>query len=137
MFDATVVERTFTREQWTKLYRIMRKIGDRGALKDESWLANRAQIKGIIDKYVDDAGQVGVVESGRDCDCVEYCHGSTKTNLTPPQFCKMRDDMYEWAEGPCYLSICSVRDLPDNYQRDLAMEAFENGHPHFITGATI
>ena len=134
MFDATVVERTFTRTQWRKLYRIMRKVGDRGDITPGGELADRAKIAGTIAKYIDDAGMVGVVKSGRDCDGVEYCYGSAE-RTTVMSFVHERDDMYAWADGPCYLSICSVDDLPESYSRDLVMEAHENGHPHSICSA--
>lgn len=126
----TNLPRTFTRSDWTRYFRIERKML-REPTEDESVLAERVKIQSIIDKYTED-DRIGLVESGMDCDCVQYCHGSEYPAMRAIQFQRQRDDMYEWADGPCNLSICRPSELPQNYSRDLALEAFEDGHPHIV-----
>ena len=130
-YDIMTLPRDFTRADFYQLWRIMRKHNtlDRD---DASRCAERAHIKTVLDKYVDEHGRVGVVESGMDCDCVSYCYGRVHADMTVTAFLKRRDDIYAWADGPCYVSICAPHDLPDNYSRDLALEAYEEGHPHVV-----
>ncbi len=49
------------------------------------------------------------------------------------RFERDRNSMYEWADGPCNLTPCHPEDLPESYSRDLAMEAYEDGHPHVVS----
>ena len=87
--------------------------------------------------YAED-GQVAVVWSGRDCDCVRY------DNVVYTIPCDWRSIMdhvqetYSWADGPCsyYLERPSVADKLRYSSRDLALEAFEDGHPHYIYDVT-
>ena len=134
MFDATVVERTFERTQWVKLYRIMRKVGDRGSLIDESELASRSRLaEHVASVQVD--GMVSFNESGMDCDCVRG-ESSRTIPAAPLRAIESRiDDVYEWAEGPTSVWIDTPANGVASYTRDLIMEAHENGHPHFVTEA--
>jgi hypothetical protein len=127
--NITTFDRDMTREQWTQVWRIMRKVGE--DQRDLTWLEERADIARVIAKY-EREGQVCLVESGMDCDCVSYCHSRNVSGLTVMGFVKRRDDMYEWADGPCNLSICAPEDAPESFSRDLALEAYEDGHPHVV-----
>ena len=42
------------------------------------------------------------------------------------------ENLYEYAEGPVWFWLVPKGELPDARfgSRDLALEAFENGHPH-------
>lgn len=82
-------------------------------------------------------GKILVIESGRDCDCVEY-HG--KTMLCPANvraFDRLHDEIAKWADGPFRLDIDkpSNRDRYEYRSRDLALEAFEDGHQHHIVSS--
>ena len=69
----------------------------------------------------------------RDCD---MCEGSSRYTipasvLAYEKFC---NDQYECAEGPMRINIMSRTEY-DEFEphfRDLALEAFENGHPHVV-----
>ena len=134
MFDMTIIGRDTSRKNWKIIHQIMRRLGDRGSTQDESRLAERVIIEGIIASYVQ-GGMVGLVQSGMDCDCSQYVNSDLVPNLTAIQFQIRRDDMVEWADGPCQLSITSPDELPRAYSRDLAMEAWEDGHPHIVSTA--
>lgn len=131
MFDLRWTERTCTRAEWHYLYWLCRKNGERGSIRDESYLAERGRIAASIARMSID-GRIGVVESGMDCDCVQYCHGRIHSGLTAIQFQRLRDETYEWADGPCCVSLCEPDQMPESYSRDLAFEAFEDGHPHVV-----
>jgi hypothetical protein len=134
MFDATVVERTFDRESWTKLYRIMRKVGDRGSLVDESALGSRGRLAEHVASVAVD-GMVSFNESGMDCDCVRG-ESSRTIPVSPLRAIEARiDDIYEWAEGPTSVWIDTPENGIESSSRDLIMEAHENGHPHFVSEA--
>ena len=77
-------------------------------------------------------GVIGVVESGMDCDCSQYTHCTTIENPTAVKLEKDAEHRYEWADGPMGVSYCRPDELPGNSSRDLALEAFEDGHPHVV-----
>jgi len=72
------------------------------------------------------------VEWGMDCDCVQYHYERNIPAPTVIAFERDRDSMYEWADGPCNLGIGEPVDEPENHSRDLALEAYEDGHPHVV-----
>lgn len=125
------IGRDLTRDEWRRFYRILRKHGRRGRIGDWSTLGERAYLQQILDDCTEQ-GEVGLVESGMDCDCVQYCYGKAHPAMPAIAFQRRRADVYDWADGPCRLSICRPSELPESYQRDLVMEAYENGHPHSI-----
>lgn len=130
----TTFDRDMDRESWRLIWRIMRKVGDAPRLADRadaSEIAQRVDLQNLIDSCTVD-GRIGKVVSGMDCDCVQYCHGR---EIDAPRAIKWQAEVnseYEWADGPMSVSICRPDELPENYSRDLAMEAYENGHPHSI-----
>ena len=131
-FELGWVDRSTSRELWATYRRIIRKSGGMPSPHDESLLAERVQIKAQLDHCTED-GNVCIVESGMDCDSVRYCHGRVKPTPTVIAYMRDCDSMYEWADGPCHMGICKPSERPESYSRDLAMEAFENGHPHYIS----
>jgi len=76
-------------------------------------------------------GEVGVVESGMDCDCLKYVH-SYLLAAVPFAVERWIDESYEAAEGPLCVGVEHPDKLPENESRDLALEAFEDGHPHVV-----
>jgi len=79
-------------------------------------------------------GLIAMVWSGRDCDNVRYA-GEVRLVKADWRSIEAADDDYnEWADGPCgyYLERPSVATGIHYRSRDLALEAFENGHAHHI-----
>jgi len=79
-------------------------------------------------------GKVAIVESGRDCDGVEY---SGKVSIIPSTleaYCAACDQIAEGADGPFWLDVerPSIARTLRYESRDLVAEAFENGHPHVL-----
>ena len=81
-----------------------------------------------------EGGKVAVVWSGRDCDGACYEHSVAIVEAKKKAVDAHIEHTYEWADGPCayYIERPSVaRDLKYS-SRDLALEAFEDGHSHVI-----
>jgi hypothetical protein len=93
----------------------------------------RAQYRAILDRCVED-GKIGVLRSGRDCDCVSY--DSSRIVDAPSgavAFQREEDEHYSWLEGPESTSWAKPsQTIVQYHSRDLALEAFEDGHPHVI-----
>lgn len=82
-----------------------------------------------------EGGQVAVVWSGMDCDCVKYSNDVRLVEANKFAVEQHIDWMSDALDGPAGFYITSpsrAKQLKYN-SRDLAMEAYENGHPHHIT----
>ena len=79
-------------------------------------------------------GKVAYVESGRDCDCVEYSGHVHIVDATLEAYETLDREIAEWADGPYRLDLTRVSETRSvkRESRDLAMEAYEDGHPHYI-----
>ena len=79
-------------------------------------------------------GKVAVVWSGVDADCVSWGNRVDIVSSSYLQIEKMLNDVYEWSEGSIdfYYEKPSIAEKLTETSRDLAMEAFENGHPHVV-----
>lgn len=130
-FNILDVPRELERAEWLKLWRTVRKY-DRPSRVDDSILAERAQIAQEIRDCTEE-GMVCVVTSGRDCDMSEFTWVQLVANLSPMKFWGDRQDSYYWADGPMHIGICKPSERPEAYSRDLALEAFEDGHPHIVS----
>lgn len=93
----------------------------------------RAALKKVIDAHAVN-GMIGIVESGRDCDCVEYVHPCRPIPATIYHFKKLESDKAQWADGPFHLQVTTPAEAEETEaeSRDLVLEAFEDGHPHHI-----
>jgi uncharacterized protein YjhX (UPF0386 family) len=81
-----------------------------------------------------EGGKIAVIESGRDCDCVEYDGRVHIIDATLEAFNTLDDSIGHWADGPYHLSLerPSMAERIQYESRDLVMEAHEDGHPHVI-----
>lgn len=81
-----------------------------------------------------EAGRVALVRSGVDCDYVRYsgdvCYVEADWRKVDE---RIAHDL-EWADGPMrhVIERPSVAARIGYESRDLALEAFEDGHPHYI-----
>jgi hypothetical protein len=78
-------------------------------------------------------GKIKTVESGRDCDCVEYSGRERIIDANVMAFEKLDKDTAAWADGPFHIAIVPWELEVEYESRDLVMEAYEDGHPHSIT----
>lgn len=79
-------------------------------------------------------GKVAYVESGRDCDGVEYSGCVHIMDATLEAYEALDTLIGEWADGPYQLALMRVSKTRSvTYEsRDLVMEAHEDGHRHSI-----
>lgn len=82
-------------------------------------------------------GFIAVVSGGRDCDMSEW-HGVVRIVHATPDCIKARVlELYDSAEGPVWWNLekPSVARGIRRTSRDLALEAFEDGHAHCVSTA--
>lgn len=79
-------------------------------------------------------GLIAVIESGRDCDGVEYEGSVYVIEASVDAYEALDDDIGKWADGPYRLQIARPSDAEsvEYTSRDLVMEAHEDGHRHSI-----
>lgn len=124
--------RTMTRDTWRTFYRALRQAG--AVSRDDDELEARAILADELRAATVD-GKIVIVVSGMDCDCVQYVHSHEHDAKGVAWFLKLERENYEWADGPMAVGFCRPDERPENYQRDLAMEAYEDGRPHLISAA--
>jgi len=79
-------------------------------------------------------GKILVVESGRDCDGVEYSGQTHLVGASVQEFDDLEREIGKWADGPFRLAVDkpSADEHIQYESTDLVLEAFEDGHPHSI-----
>jgi hypothetical protein len=94
----------------------------------------RGNMKAMFDRKAEN-GKVGVIVSGRDCDCTSY-HREYVMDVPASMVAFQREedrhnDSLDGPESTYYVRPSEVDD-GHNESRDLALEAFEDGHPHVV-----
>jgi len=137
---------TDTRKLWRKAWQAIRhtfpsghSIGDldgRGKHKLHSLcvlMNGRAALVARWERCVEN-GMIAVIREGMDCDCSQYKH---VTHIPVPvsvvAYERQEDEHREWLDGPesCYFGKPS--DYPEYHaSADLALEAYEDGHPGYV-----
>lgn len=104
-----------------------------------SHLQQQARVRKAINKaqfYCDlETGRamMAVEVAGMDCDCSQFSY-LTYIPATRAEYEREAQSLYDWADGPLSVSPVPAGEV-DNfkaYSRDLALEAFEDGHPHVV-----
>lgn len=97
---------------------------------------HRQQRLALLRRVLSEAedGSVAVVESGMDCDGVQYAGKVTFIKATLKEFHELEDDIARWADGPFALAVVRPSKARGIRYRscDLVLEAFEDGHAHSI-----
>lgn len=78
---------------------------------------------------------VAIVTSGMDCDCSAWSNRVTLVPAMPIYVARWIEQFYADAEGPQSYQLMKpskAAKLKEGH-RDLALEAFEDGHPHSVT----
>lgn len=96
-------------------------------------LAKRASVALWI-RQAAESGQIALVESGMDCDCVSYSGLVRMVPANTPALERAIDQAYANAEGAISLRVMRPSEAAsiDYASRDLAAEAYENGHAHIV-----
>jgi hypothetical protein len=81
-----------------------------------------------------EGGRVCVVSSGMDCDGSAWSGRVYDLPASVFEVERFLERQYEWADGPMRLELASPSECEEiEYEsRDLALEAFEDGHPHCL-----
>lgn len=80
-------------------------------------------------------GKVGVVVSGRDCDgCSYYRERVRPAPSSVVAWLREYEHHFQWLDGPETTTFVRPDLVEDGLSesRDLALEAFEDGHPHVV-----
>lgn len=79
-------------------------------------------------------GKIALVFSGTDCDCVRYAGDVRIVEADWKKIDAYLEDYGHWADGPWgyHFEKPSVAEGVKYRSRDLALEAFEDGHPYSI-----
>lgn len=79
-------------------------------------------------------GKVCIVSSGMDCDGGAWSGRVYEFDAVPYAIERFIEKEYEWADGPLRLELARPSECEEvEYEsRDLALEAFEDGHPHCL-----
>lgn len=96
-------------------------------------LAAKWRLAQYIERHKED-GEILIVENGRDCDGAEWRDRTFRMKANVLVYLKAYEDKAQWADGPFYWEIerMSNRSKYRMSTRDLALEAFEDGHDHVI-----
>lgn len=116
-----------------KTRRALRRLAKMGPRRVDP-LAERATLKRAIAVFAEN-GRVALHTTGMDCDCVEYS-GVARSSI-PAQVVAVEREIqgiYDAADGPVSVGLMKPSEAAacESISRDLALEAFEDGHPHCV-----
>lgn len=97
------------------------------------YLAQRAALYKRMDACAE-GGHIGLIVEGMDCDCACFSWGYTLPLTSHYAAARAIDRHYDDAEGPMSVAIVppTKADRHKSTSRDLALEAFEDGHSHIV-----
>lgn len=98
-------------------------------------LSSKWRLMASIEENKTPDNRLFLVESGRDCDGVVYSGHIHMVDANLKAVDDKYDELGRWADGPFRLDIISEQDARETVctSRDLAAEAFEDGHPHNLS----
>lgn len=111
-----------------KMRKLCKKIAGTALYGRSDWLAEREAIASRIAELAEN-GKVAIVESGMDCDGVQYSGRAAVIPASVMAYELFDRKTGEWADGPYSLGFARPSEKVEYSSRDLGMEAFENGHP--------
>lgn len=97
------------------------------------YLTKRQRLYERIDLLAQN-GQIGLHVDAVDCDCAHYTRAHVIPVHSHRAVLQIIDEIYETAEGMMSVTLMSPS-VAKRYKwtsRDLALEAFEEGHPHVV-----
>lgn len=96
-------------------------------------LLDRKKLADMI-HLANEGGYIAVVHGGRDCDMAQWDNNVTVLPANTLKVERWIENLYEWADGPRWWRITTLSEAASlrASSRDLALEAFEDGHPHVV-----
>lgn len=127
----------FTNADTVVLWLRNSKLASLGANTIHVRLSRRWELMARIDECRRDDGKMWVSESGMDCDCVSYSGHLHECEANLRAYEKLGYEINEWADGPFNIYPITEEQAAESRprSRDLAMEAYEDGHPHSVSEA--
>ena len=122
---------------WREMLRVVQWAGNKNANSNFRLHGNingRAMLWDEINEHAVD-GRVGMIQSGMDCDCSSYHYEGI---IDVPKGALIHQKEVEgheaYLEGPETIRYVRPHHVnqDNNGSRDLALEAFEDGHPHVV-----
>ena len=133
-FHSMLKDKTYNRIVPIKSTRkkVKKLVGISTKLRKDKLTAKESIINHIKSKT--ENGEVAVVWSGVDADCVSWGNRVDVVSSSYVQIEKKLNDTYKGSEGSIdfYYEKPSIAEKLNETSRDLAMEAFEEGHPHVV-----
>lgn len=124
--------RTMDKAEWKQIWQLQRRLGYADRSNDP--LVKRQEMAEDIYKHAVN-GKIAVNVDQMDCDCSRW----TSSNIMPavPVVIERHlEAIYDSAEGPIYgVWFSSPEDKAEYVSRDLALEAYEDGHPGSVSMA--
>ena len=103
-----------------------------GRYRNNDELLQRAKIKIGLEQCIEN-GKIAIFESGMDCDCSQYERTYHKKAMSVMEYIKYQNETFEWADGVVSVGYGKPSEHPvESHSKDLAAEAFENGHAHVV-----
>ena len=116
------------REVWYKHVQPSRR-GERER-EDQSEIGQRPKFIAVIKEHEVD-GLISLNSTQMDCDCARWTSGGVMPAV-PVAVEAAIQEMYDNAEGSVSWWIDTPANVAEYESRDLALEAFEDGHPHVV-----
>lgn len=128
---SVVVPKLTQRKMWYDHVQKMRR--GRRYSADDSDIGCRAALYAAVSPYVVD-GKVSLNVDQMDCDCSRWTQGNVIDAVSLLAVEREVNRIYEDAEGPIYgLWFSKPEEKAEYVSRDLALEAFEDGHAHSVS----
>ena len=91
----------------------------------------------VMGQYIDsqsENGQVFLTITSTDCDCFTSSYVTGPHTASVMVIDRLITELYDGAEGPTFIDVVSPSYAKDfvGHSRDMALEAHENGHPHYV-----
>ena len=126
---------TFTNGDTVSLYVANSWLPRMGSNRLHYNLTKRWELMARIEECRRADGKMWVTESGMDCDGVQYSGSMHECKADLRSYEQLGYDIQGWADGPCSIYPVTEEERKEiTYQsRDLAMEAYEDGHPSTLS----
>jgi hypothetical protein len=119
------------REYWYAFWRRIRQAGAAHRYRGDDPFIEKQRIIDAIAKY-EQNGVVRLCDRFMDCDhAVSTSSRVIKANYY--SYIRYLDLIYDGVEGPGTTWLDYPGNIPERNSRDLALEAFEDGHPHTVS----
>ena len=113
--------------------RLIRRVLRHSTPSQEDYLQQRAVMAEHIRGCSED-GRIAIVTAGMDCDGSAWANRVSLVDAVPRKVEHYLERYYAEAEGPQSHELARPSQVADLHavHRDLAMEAYEDGHPHSL-----